>query len=132
MEELKFDKATLRKFGLTLAIAFLLISGLFFFRQRNNFAAYCLAISLLFVIMRLAPVILLKPVYIIWMRFAVVLVWINTRAILLILFYLVFTPLGFLMRLFKIDLLERKDNPSTYWKKKEKTGCARLDYERRF
>jgi glucan phosphoethanolaminetransferase (alkaline phosphatase superfamily) len=132
MEKLKLDRTTLRKFGLTLAIAFLLISGLFLFRQRNNLAVYSLAISLLFVIMRLAPVILLKPVYIIWMRFAVVLGWINTRVILLVLFYLVFTPLGLLMRLFKIDLLERKGNPATYWKKKEKTECSHLDYERRF
>jgi len=132
MEELKLDRAALRKFGLTLAIVFLLISGLFLFRQRHNLAVYSLVISLLFVIMRLAPVILLKPVYIIWMRFASVLGWVNTRVILIVLFYLVFTPLGLLMRLFKIDLLERKDNPATYWKKKEKTGCARLDYERRF
>jgi len=132
MEELKLDRTALRKFGLTLAIAFLLISGLFFFRHRHNFAVYSLAISFLFVIMRLAPVILLKPVYITWMRFAAVLGWINTRVILLILFYLIFTPLGFLMRLFGIDLLERRGNPDTFWKKKEKTECSHLDYERRF
>ncbi len=132
MEKLKLDRTALRKFGLTLAIAFLLISGLFLFRQRHNLAAYSLAISLLFVIMRLAPVILLKPVYITWMRFAAVLGWVNTRVILLVLFGLVFTPLGLLMRLFKIDLLERKGNSATYWKKKEKTECSHLDYERRF
>jgi len=132
MEKLKTDKTALRKFGLTLAIAFLLISGLFFLRHKYDAAVYSLAISFLFVIMRLAPVVLLKPVYIAWMRFAAILGWINTRVILVILFYLIITPLGFLMRLFRVDLLERKNSADTYWKKKEKAGLNRLDYERRF
>ena len=74
----------------------------------------------------------LEPVYIVWMRFASILGWINTRIILVIIFYLVFTPLGLLIRLFRIDLLERGNKLDSYWKKKEKTGFNPLDYERRF
>lgn len=68
------------------------------------------------------------------MRFALVLSWVNTRLILLIIFYLIFTPIGLAMRLFGIDLLERKSdkNKKSYWKKKEKKSFSRLDYERQF
>ena len=75
---------------------------------------------------------LLKPVYKIWMRFASVLAWINTRIVLVVLFYLVFTPVGLAMRLFKIDLLERNKIKESYWKEKEKIDFNPLNYERRF
>jgi len=47
-------------------------------------------------------------------------------------FYLVFTPVGLAMRLFRIDLLERNKNKESYWKKKEKVDFNPLNYERRF
>ncbi|MEI6831388.1 MAG: SxtJ family membrane protein [Candidatus Omnitrophota bacterium] len=75
---------------------------------------------------------LLKQIYKVWMRFARILSWINTRIILVIMFYLVFTPVGLVMRLFRIDLLERNKNKGSYWKKKERKDFNFLDYERRF
>ena len=47
-------------------------------------------------------------------------------------FYLIFTPIGLVMKLFRIDLLERKKREGTYWKKKEKVDFNPLNYERRF
>lgn len=49
----------------------------------------------------------LRPVYSVWMRFAEVLGWINTRMILGLIFYVIFLPFGFVMRLFK-DPMQRK------------------------
>jgi hypothetical protein len=49
----------------------------------------------------------LRPVYKVWMRFAEALGWINTRIILGVLFYLMFVPVGFVMRLFN-DPMRRK------------------------
>ena len=49
----------------------------------------------------------LRPVYSVWMRFAEVLGWINTRMILGLIFYLIFLPFGFVMRLFN-DPMRRK------------------------
>lgn len=49
----------------------------------------------------------LRPVYIIWMRFAAVLGWINTRLILGLIFFLIFLPFGLIMRLFN-DPMRRK------------------------
>lgn len=126
------DKKTLRKFGITMAVAFLFISSLFFFRQKYNVAVNSLVISCLFMVIGLAFPVLLKPVYIAWMRFAFVLGWINTKIILVVLFYLVFAPTGLLMRLCGVDLLERKNKPASYWKKKEQEESGISSYERRF
>jgi Saxitoxin biosynthesis operon protein SxtJ len=49
----------------------------------------------------------LGPFYTIWMRFALVLGWINTRIILGLIFYLIFLPFGIVMRMFN-DPMRRK------------------------
>ncbi len=132
MDKLKLDKVTLKSFGLTIGAVFLALGSLFLFRQKHNIAINNFVASGMFFTAGLVFPILLKPIFIIWMRFAFILGWINTRVILIILFYLVFTPLGLLIRLFRIDLLERKNKGATYWRKKEKNDFNISNYERRF
>ncbi len=132
MQKSGWDKKKLREFGITMGAVFLFISGLFLFRQRYTGATYSLLVSCIFSIMGLVCPVVLGPVYVVWMRFAFILGWVNTRIILIILFYFIFTPLGLLLRLFKVDLLERESKAGSYWKKKEKAGGAMSDYERRF
>jgi len=115
-----------------MGVILLVISGVLLFRKKYTGATYGLLVSCIFSIMGLVVPTLLKPIYIAWMHFAFILGWINTRVILIILFYLIFSPIGLLMRLFKIDLLERKNKLDSYWKKKEEVGFDPLNYERRF
>ena len=64
--------------------------------------------------------VLLKPIYSVWMALAVILGFIMTRVILTIVFYLVVTPIGLVMRATGRDPLSRKldaDAP-TYWLEK--------------
>jgi hypothetical protein len=77
---------------------------------------------------------MLKPVYILWMRLALVLSWANTRLILLLMFYLIFTPIGLALRLIGKDLLGRRieKGMASYWAKKEKAVFRKEDYERQF
>ena len=49
----------------------------------------------------------LRPVYTVWMRFADALGWVNTRIILSVIFFLLFFPVGMIMRLFN-DPMRRK------------------------
>ena len=132
MDELKLDKITLRSFGLTMGVVFLALGSLCLFGQKHAIAINNLAVSGMFFAAGLISPILLKPIYIIWMRFAFVLGWVNLKIVLILLFYLVFTPLGLLLRLFRFDLLERKSSGTTYWKKKEKNDLNISNYERRF
>ena len=50
----------------------------------------------------------LKPIYIAWMHLGAVLGWVNSRIILGALFYLMFVPIGLMMRLFGRDALSRR------------------------
>jgi predicted membrane metal-binding protein len=59
---------------------------------------------------------ILGPVYRVWMAFGHILGWINTRIVLGIVFFLVFTPVGIVMRLFGKDplRLRLKANSKTH------------------
>ncbi|MFA5118940.1 MAG: SxtJ family membrane protein [Candidatus Omnitrophota bacterium] len=131
MGKLKLDEKTLKKFGMTMFAAFLVISGVLFFRHKSG-ALPLLVISFMFLTGGMFLPHLLKPVYIGWMRLAFALGWVNTRIILIVLFYLIFTPIGLVMRLLRIDLLERSKSKGSYWKQKETLVFNPLDYERRF
>jgi len=133
MDKLKLDKKSLRQFGITMAAAFLIITLIIFARHKYSVMP-TLIISATFLILAFALPALLKPVYVFWMRMAFVLGWINTRLILFILFYLLLTPIGLVMRLFKADLLDRKiaKEKDSYWREKEKIKFKPINYERQF
>ena len=54
---------------------------------------------------------LLRPVYRVWMRFAEMLGWFNTRLILGLVFFLIFLPVGLILRIFR-DPMRRRLEPS--------------------
>lgn len=125
------DRKILRKFGLTMGIAFLAISLLLLLRHKQA-AAPVLFISCIFFLLGFVFPVSLGIVYSLWMKFALAIAWVNTRLILAILFFLIFTPIGMIMRIFKLDPLERKfnkDKPS-YWHIKEEKEVNRSNYEK--
>ena len=68
-----------------------------------------------------------------WMRFAVALGYVNSRVLLTILFYGVFTPYGFVSRLMGRDPLgRRKTGQQTYWTTRKVTRQTREQFERLF
>ena len=132
MDKIKTDRTTLRKFGLIMASGFFLISLIIFTKHKHS-AIPTVTMALSFMLMAIFAPALLKHLYILWMRLAYILSWVNTRLLLGIIFYLVFSPVGLFMRLFRIDPLER--NPGrfndSYWKPKAKQGSpAADDYHR--
>jgi membrane-associated phospholipid phosphatase len=133
MEKLNLDKKSLRKFGITMGIALLVIAALIMARHKQN-ALVAVTISMLFFVFTFSLPILLKPIYIFWMRLAFILGWINTRLILIIMFYLVFTPIGLVIKLFGLDLLDRKieKEKHSYWINKGKKIFDPSGYERQF
>jgi len=60
----------------------------------------------------------LKRLYQFWMKVGAVLGWINTRILLALVYFLIFTPIGLTMRLVKSDPMHRKfdKNLSSYRK----------------
>ena len=133
MDKLKLDRKSLRKFGLTMSIAFAVIALIIFFKHGYHNTLVWIISGLFLLTGMLLPE-LLKPVYIIWMKFAFILGWVNTRIILCILFYLFFTPISIGIKIFRLDLLDLRIDKSakSYWRKKEKPTFDPNGYERQF
>lgn len=62
----------------------------------------------------------LRPFYLVWMRFASILGWINTRLVLTAFFFLVLTPIGLVLRMMGKDLLDKSIDRRvrSYWVKR--------------
>lgn len=77
---------------------------------------------------------LLKPIYWGWLKFAAALAWVNTRLILGIIFYLVFTPVGLILRLLRKDLLKQRweSNANSYWIKRPDDPFDPSRYEKQY
>ncbi len=84
-------------------------------------------IAALFVISTLAAPAALAPVYRWWMRIAEVLGWINTRVLLVLIYYLVVTPLGLIMRLARRSPLD-----GGYWTEPPRNSYGDRHYEKQF
>jgi len=113
------EKSDIRNFGLLIGLILLLIGGLFFYKGNHIYLNLSI-VGTLFIVTGIVVPFVLKPLYMFWMYFAVVLGWFMTRLLLTILFYFVMTPIGFLLRIFKKELMEKIDyNSQSYWSKKE-------------
>lgn len=133
MQNYNSETKSLRKFGITMSIVFAAITCFILLRHKQGIFI-TLNLSILFLIFAFVLTNFLKPVYILWMKLAFILSWINTRLILIIMFYLVLTPMSILLRLLGKDLLDRKidKNKDSYWHKKEARTFNVSDYERQF
>ena len=113
----------LRKFGLTIGAVSLILGGLLWWKGKDS-CVYFLSIGGLFVLTGLIVPKILTPVEYLWMKFARGLGFVMNYVILTIAFYLVFTPVGLLMRLTGKDSLKLKFDrqAKSYWIKTEADG----------
>ena len=118
--KIKADKKEFRKFGITVGI-FLIALGAVFLWQGKFFASYLIYIGLFLLSLALLIPQILKPLYFIWMSFAIILGYFMTRIILSLIFFLLFTSIGIIMRLLGKDPLQEKFDPhiNSYWIKRE-------------
>src|SRR5262245_23521949 len=105
-----------RKFGLTFAIVFLFLVVLFTL-QGDVAWPLPFAVSLAFLgLAQFAPY-LLKPVNRLWLRFGLALHAIISPIVLMVLFFVVITPVGVVARFMGNDFLRLRFNKeaATYW-----------------
>ena len=69
----------------------------------------------------------LLPLYRPWMKLAEALGWLNTRIILILVFYLIVTPIGLVMRLFRRSPLDH-----AFWSEVPKHSYGDKHYEKQF
>ena len=101
------DRKELRSFGLLVGGVFSVI-GLWPILFRGDPPRWwALALGGTLIVLGLALPVVLKPVYRIWMKVGHVLGWVNTRIILGIIFYGLFTPMGLIRRALGKDAMRR-------------------------
>ena len=125
----------LRKFGVMVG-GILLLIGLFLLWRGHHKPIQIILWTIggiLVVFGAIAPT-LLRPIYVGWMKFAFILGWVNSRIILSLIFYLLFTPIGLIMRLFGRDALDRRmsGKSDSYWVKREPITSVKEHSERQF
>tara|TARA_B100000686_G_C16490864_1_gene811985 strand:+ start:159 stop:563 length:405 start_codon:yes stop_codon:yes gene_type:complete len=124
----------LRHFGLIMAGMFSFIGAVFFFKNWIIAAGTLGVLVLFFAGMGLVAPMGLLSVHRKWMRFVEVLGNFNTKVILSLTYFLVFTPIRIVTSVFRKDPLSRKFEPSkeTYWRDREPRDSDPKSYERQF
>ena len=119
------SNAELRKFGITIGIAFAILGALFLWRGKAAWI-YLEASAALFLICGLIFPKILQPIEFIWMKFAYYLGIVVTHVLVTLTFFLIITPLGLLLRLLGKDLLQMKFDKkiSSYWIPSDPKGPA--------
>ena len=117
MEEIKIGSN--RSFGVIFFVVFLLIA-LYPVINNGEIRIWSLITSIIFLILGLLNSKLLNPLNKIWFKFGIVLGKIISPLIMGIIFFLVVTPTGLIMRLLRKDILNLKYNQnSSYWIEKK-------------
>ncbi len=127
------ERRELRRFGVTVGIPLALLAGVGVWRGHTILPAVLGGAAVALGVLALVAPRLLSPVYKLWMKIADALAWFNTRVLLGVVYYLVMTPTGIVMRLMGRDPLDRrlKDRP-TYWIDRKQHPDPRGSMERRF
>ena len=113
MDEVKLSSN--RSFGVVFFIVFLLI-GLYPILKGNDLRIWSLIISFIFLALGLINSKILTPLNRLWFKFGLLLGRFISPLIMGIIFFVVVTPIGIMMRLLKKDLLNLKYNKKeTYW-----------------
>ena len=104
-----------KSFGIVFAIIFLIIS-LWPILQNNNIRIWSLIISFIFLILGLINSRFLFPLNRAWFKFGMFLGNFISPVLMVIIFFLIVTPTGLILKLLKKDLInQKKNNDKTYW-----------------
>ena len=104
-----------RSFGIVFFAVFFIIST-YPLINGDGIRLWSLIISIVFLFLGLVNSKILNPLNKMWFKFGIFLGKIVSPLVMGIIFFLVVTPIGLLMRLFKKDLLKLKFNSnSSYW-----------------
>lgn len=133
LKNIKSEKSDLRKFGITIGVILLIIAGFLFWKEKESFQLV-FAIGIILFVSGITIPIIIKPVYWIWMIFAIILGWFMTRVILSLLFYMIFIPIGLISRLLGKQFIELRwnKNDSTYWNYRSPKQMNNASYEKQF
>ena len=118
LKDIKNTPSELKKFGLTIGIAFMVLALIVLGLGRSGSPRYLSLIGSILVALGLIAPKLLLPVHKVWMGAGIMIGFVVTRVIVGLLFYLVTTPLGLIARLSGkrfIDFDFKNKERASYW-----------------
>ena len=104
-----------KSFGIVFFVFFIAIA---FYPLINNeeYKLWALIISLIFLILGLVNSSILTPLNLLWFKFGMLLGRVVSPIIMALVFFVVVTPTGLIMRLFQKDLIKlKKKDKKSYW-----------------
>jgi hypothetical protein len=123
-----------RNFGIVFSCFFLALAGLKFWVHPSNWAYVCLSAAISILTIAFAAPRVLRPLNTIWFRFGLLLHKIVSPLIMALLFYLVVTPIGLLMRACGKRPLNLAFDPAatSYWVARDPPGPAPGSFQNQF
>ena len=104
-----------KSFGIVFCIFFIIV-GLYPLINADGIRVWSIILSIIFLILGLLNSRFLTPLNILWFKFGIFLGKFVSPVVMGLVFFLVVTPTGIIMRLLKKDLLKlKKNNLKTYW-----------------
>jgi len=121
----------LRKFGFNLGVGLNILGYVLFYRHKEYFVWFSTIGSIVLISGIIYPK-SLTPLKRLLDRIITIIGWFASTISLLIVFYLIFTPICLLLKIFGKDLLnEKMDNTSSsYWIKRKQDIFSKQFYER--
>ena len=129
----ELDAKGLRRFALTMSIIICILFGLVIpYLFGNSWPIWPWIVGSVFVVWGVTIPKTLRPIYILWMKFGLLMSKITTPLILGILFYLVLTPFGLVMRLFNADPMARFIDKKANSYRKLRDTSIKTNFEKPF
>lgn len=125
MAEMNVDtssKREQRNFGLVMAAAVVVVNGIhWLIRGREDLLIWPFYIAGAFFVLGLVFPRALQPIFVLWMKFALMVNWVMTRVLLSLVWFGIVTPMRIGMSLMGKDPLKRKFLPEadSYWEDAE-------------
>ena len=121
-----------RRFALPVGLAFGVLAGISWWRGHYRLAPVLAILSGAFLLAGLVVPTLLGPVQRGWMAMAHGISKVTTPIFLGVVYFVVFTPAGLVMRLFGRRSLDRSPRDASWWIVREPDARRRVDMERQF
>ena len=117
MSEIK--RGSNRSFGIVFFIVFLLVS-IYPILKGDDIRIWSLFIAIIFLILGLLNSKIITPLNIAWFKFGLILGKIVSPIVMGVIFFLIVTPISFIMKISRKDLLNLKyNNNKSYWISKD-------------
>ena len=124
MKQNKIKIGSNRSFGIVFFVVFLIIS-IWPLLDEKELRYWPLIVSIIFLILGILKSNILTPLNKAWFKFGILLGNIISPIIMAFIFFLVVTPISFIMKIFGKDILNlKKNNNSSYWIKKDKQSVS--------